>query len=280
MPKKLNTIQTIAVVILLSIPILISGAAGKDSAVVKTKPAVTPTPQTKNNPQKTSEEKIKIGDSEIQVSVSTTAKPKPLYFRPHENENTASKATAEILKKYGGTFVELRSKGERNIQFMLGQKTYTFDPNRIFSTAGIENTLGENRTKAAVKAVSDFVDILLAKYLTDKNLLVAVHNNTDGSRLSVETYKDDKDATQVFQNPNRDVDDFFFVTEIKFFNALKKKGFNVILQDNEKVVDDGSLSVYCGKKGISYINIESEHGHLPQQIEMLEAIQEIIKDAE
>ncbi len=259
---------------------------GNDSAA-QTKPSkVNPTPSPVDKTRKTplsakvSLDKIKLGDSEIEVSVSTTAKPKPLYFRPHENEETASQAMTEILKKHGGTFVELRSKGKRTINFMLGRKTFKFDPNRIFSTAGIEETLGESRTKAAVETVSGFVKILLSKYLTDKNLLIAVHNNTDLGSISVETYKADKDATKVFQNPKRDPDDFFFVTEEKFFNALKKKGFNVVLQDNEKVFDDGSLSVYCGKKGIPYINVESEHGHLTQQIEMLAAIQEIIKNAE
>lgn len=224
---------------------------------------------------------VKIGNSEIQIVKSTAENPAPLYFRPHENESTSSDATKEIIGKYGGTFVEIKSKGQRLIEFTVKDKTYNFDPNRIFSIPGIENTLGNSDAEktAAVDEVERFVKLLFSEFLTDKKLIIAVHNNTNEGQLSVETYKKTPDAAQVFSNPNRDIDDFFYVTDIKFFNHLKAKGFNVILQDNAKVSDDGSLSVYCGKNEISYINVESEHGHLLEQIEMMTALQEIIKQA-
>ena len=244
-----------------------------------------PTPVNKNDVEDDSLENnvtnVRIGDSEIQVVSRKSGNAKPLYFRPHENETTSSSATAEIVKKYGGTFVELKSKGERNIDFLFKTKKYTIDPNRIFSTAGIEKTLGGgSETKPVVSEVSKFVRVLFADFLTDKKLIIAVHNNTEGGNLSIESYKNNTDAAAVYSNPSRDADDFFYVTNEKYFNFLKNKGFNVVMQDNAKAADDGSLSVYCGKNNISYINVESEHGHLQQQIEMLGAIQEIIKQGE
>jgi hypothetical protein len=49
-----------------------------------------------------------------------------------------------------------------------------------------------------------------------------------------------------------------------------------LLQNNENVTDDGSLSVYAGMKNIDYINIEAEHGKKEQQKLMLAAAAEYI----
>jgi len=62
---------------------------------------------------------------------------------------------------------------------------------------------------------------------------------------------------------------FFYVTERKHFDGLKAKGYNVVLQNNDAVTDDGSLSVYCGRQKITYINVEAEHGHKIEQERML-----------
>jgi hypothetical protein len=49
----------------------------------------------------------------------------------------------------------------------------------------------------------------------------------------------------------------------------------VVLQ-HHRPQDDGSLSVYAAKKKIPYINIEALHGHLDEQIRMLETLKDII----
>jgi len=51
---------------------------------------------------------------------------------------------------------------------------------------------------------------------------------------------------------------------------------NVILQDNKGFVNDGSLSVYCGKEGCRYINIEAQKGHFEEQLKLLQIVTEII----
>ena len=221
-------------------------------------------------------ENVKIGETEIKIVSYKTSKSKPIYFRPHENETTSSIAVKEVLARRGGTLVELKSKGERFIKFLLKQKNFSFDPNRIFSPKGIEKTLGSTSIEAQI-AVTEFVEKLFSDHLTSKKLIIAVHNNTDGAPLSMETYqKADKSEIADFAiNPIRDADDFFYVTDENFFEFLKKKGFNVALQNNQTVEDDGSLSVYCGKQGIPYVNVEAQSGHLREQIEMLEALQEL-----
>ena len=54
------------------------------------------------------------------------------------------------------------------------------------------------------------------------------------------------------------------------FKRIKKQGFNVILQNSVNATDDGSLSIYYGKKDLVYVNIETEKGHLDEQIDNAE----------
>ena len=56
----------------------------------------------------------------------------------------------------------------------------------------------------------------------------------------------------------------------------KKLGLNVILQDNEACVNDGSLSVHCGKNNIPYINVEAQKGHLSEQIDLIRIVIDIL----
>ena len=52
---------------------------------------------------------------------------------------------------------------------------------------------------------------------------------------------------------HRDTDDFFFVTDDGLYQGLLQRGYHVVLQDNQRATDDGSLSVFCGKRGIPYV---------------------------
>ena len=228
---------------------------------------------------------IKIGETEIKVVVnkSSIATTGYLYFNMHDNENTAVEATKEVIGKNGGTLVELQNNGERLIDFSLNRKQYTFDPNRIFTEVGIKKTLDNygEYTLEAQKEVSRFANKLAKDYFQNSKLVIAVHNNTEGN-LSIKSYEKGQeygnDAKLVFINPNTDADDFFFVTDEKYYKLFSEKNYNVALQDNQNVTDDGSLSVYCGFNKISYINVESEHNHLNEQVKMLEVLQDLVKN--
>ena len=104
---------------------------------------------------------------------------------------------------------------------------------------------------------------------------MAVHNNTGVSysiNSILETNPTNHEVKEININPALDENDFYFVTEKLKYDYFKSKGYNVVLQDNTKVENDGSLSVYCGKNHIDYINIECENGHLNQQIKMIDEI--------
>jgi hypothetical protein len=202
-------------------------------------------------------------------------------FNMHDDENTAVEAAKNIVKINGGTLVELKHTGERLISFHLNGTPYRFDPNRIFTPAGVTKTLLQySQTSPEAEAeVSKFAQDLVSRFVTGMDVVVALHNNSNGG-YSVASYMKggefEKDGAQVFMNPQRDLDDFFYVTEEKYFNALKAKGYNVVLQNNRSVTDDGSLSVYCGRQKITYINVEAEQGHQVEQEKMLAGLMYII----
>lgn len=225
----------------------------------------------------------RIGATDLKIVVSkTSSKPsKFVYFNMHDNENTSVEAVVEIIKKYGGTLVELQNGGERLIKFSLKDNRFTFDPNRIFTVDGIKKTL-KFSGDSSIESQTEVVKFAgkLESYLKKVRLIIAVHNNTD-ENYSIKSYEKDgefaADAKLVNINSEIDADDFFYVTEKTSFERLKEKNQNVALQNNAQVTDDGSLSVYCGRNKIAYINVEGEHGHLRQQTEMLEILRRLIE---
>jgi D-alanyl-D-alanine dipeptidase len=118
-------------------------------------------------------------------------------------------------------------------------------------------------------------------------IIIALHNNTE-AEYSVSSYAAggplEKEAAAVAIATNaddkspRDPDDFFFVTDRRLFDALAARNWNVVLQDNERATDDGSLSVLCGMKGIPYINVEAQHEHRDVQESMLNAALDVVDE--
>jgi hypothetical protein len=195
-----------------------------------------------------------------------------VYFAPHSNETTAVAAAKSVVAKSGGRVYWLtHGDGARNITFKIGKTKYTVDPNRIFSDAGARASLKPYSPEAftAVRMLAAFV--IRGVFAGGVRPLVGIHNNTNGS-LSVVSYASDPAAVETSQGKGRDPDDFFFVTRLDYFNALKRKGFNVVLQ-SAGPPEDGSLSVYAAHAHVPYINVEAQAGHLKQQVEMLKALQ-------
>lgn len=221
------------------------------------------------------EETILLGDTPVRV-VSTAPEPAGLtYVSVHENEQTAVTAARQLVDRRGGRMVELRAQRHRLVTFSRAGVRYTFDPNRIFTTAGVEKTLRRYGpyTKLAHADVARLAAALLDCIRSGLvPPLVAVHNNGAGA-LSVESYRSgplETEAAEVWVNRMMDPDDFFLVTERGLFDRLRALEFNVVLQ-SATPSDDGSLSVYCQGR-LPYVNVEAEFGHLAEQTRMLEAV--------
>lgn len=227
---------------------------------------------------------VALPRTQIDIVVHTSGVAQWVLCNLHDDENTSIQAGLKLLEHHAGRLVEVRHSGERNVTFQLGGKPYLFDPNRIFTPQGIRKTLADLSAwdEAAQQTVASFAESLLRYYqLETCRVVVALHNNTEG-RYSVLNYLPSHDlagdAAEVFIQPSRDTDDFFFVTDRRWFEALKQARMNVVLQDNQHVTDDGSLSVYCGKRNIPYVNVEAQHEHLEQQVEMLETLLKLRED--
>lgn len=192
----------------------------------------------------------------------------------HDNENTATTATRKLIDEQGGRLIELQHKGTRYISFSVNGKNYQIDPNRIFSDVGIRNNLTDlngNYAEEAFVTVQTFAQKLLNQFILSNNKrdIVAVHNNTN-KNWDINSFR--SEATQIHIQQGADLDDFFLVTDKNDFDRLQKKRFNVVLQSQKKVADDGSLSVYCGKNKIRYINVEAQDMHADEQFKMLKAL--------
>lgn len=214
-----------------------------------------------------------VGDTPISINCYRVGQSKIVYVNMHDNENTSVKAIRTLLTEYSGYFVELKAQGDRFVSFRLNQADYKFDPNRIFTNAGIE------KTKAPYQVIRRFADTLFTfLFIDDFKMIVSLHNNTEES-YSILSYAVgqplEKNAKEYYINPSLDADDFYYVTEPWLFTLLKSRNENVVLQDNESVDDDGSLSVYCGQNSIPYVNVETQHDHLEEQLRMLTLLQEL-----
>lgn len=230
------------------------------------------------------EEVIRLGDERVRIRTHERGKGLT-FFSMHDDENASVEAGIAIVRKHGGRLIEVVHRGRRNIVFRLGGIRYEFDPNRIFTDAGIEATLRNGHrpySEAAHMQIRLFADALLRHLKLDaleKKTLVALHNNSDGG-YSFTSYLGQMrwEAKDLHRNPSMDPDDFFFVTRTATFRELKEKDMNVVLQDGQTMTDDGSLSVFCEKlfreqrRDIFYVNVEAEDGATGRQIRMLELL--------
>jgi hypothetical protein len=217
----------------------------------------------------------KLGESPLQLKVTRYGEYSDLVMiNLHDDEFTSVIAAKKFLETEGGILITIENNNKRNIRFRLMNRFYSFDPNRMFSREGIIQSLTEQgrSSNSAVDQVERFAMRVIQLLPENPACIIALHNNTDGD-FSVNSYtagnKRSTEAKAVYTNPSQDPDDLFLTTDPFLYNQLAEKKYNVILQDNRNAKKDGSLSVYCGEKGIRYMNCETEHGKTAQYLEMI-----------
>jgi hypothetical protein len=194
-------------------------------------------------------------------------------------------AGLETIRARGGRLVQVRAQGRRLVEIEIEGETWRFDPNRIFTEAGAAATLQRHNGSAPSEVLAEvrrFAEAVLEIYGAGSlPLLITLHNNTE-DEYSAASYSPGgdhaADAVSVHLPPEADPDDFFFVTERRLYDALAAEGFPVVLQDNARATDDGSLSVWAGQRGLAYVNVEAGHGRRERQIEMLEALARVLDE--
>jgi len=225
---------------------------------------------------------VPLGKKSVHFSViQSPAGPKgPIFLSLHSNEQDTVAAARQAIRSHPGTLILIDGDGQRRLTFDADK---SIDPNRSFSLQGVTRDLNRfsHYTPAAAKKAAAFGSKLIRKLGISRNRpIISLHNNTD-CRYSILSYQsggsEAGSAAAVFRSPDKDPDNFFLVTNGRLFQYLKKEGFNVVLQDNRKAPDDGSLSVYCGKKGILYINVETEIGDSRSAAIMLESLLRLLE---
>ncbi len=224
--------------------------------------------------------RFELGNSIIPVKEYTGVKSSGnVFIQLHHDEQTAVGSALAEVQASGGKFISLENEGKRNVSFSQHGTLYRFDPNRIFTNEGREASLKTfgAYSQGAEKEVERLAEFLL-KLIPRGSQVIAIHNNTD-NRYSIADYKAARkaDALRVHINEKMDPDDFIFTTDPDVFGELSREDLNVVLQDNENAKDDGSLSVWMGRQGRTYINIEAEHGHIKEQERMLKAVVSILE---
>jgi hypothetical protein len=219
-----------------------------------------------------------IGATRVRVLVDECPGSDLVLINLHDDENTSVDAGHRLIQEKGGRLVQIRHDGSRLISFNSDATLFKFDPNRMFTDKGARDSLEKHGSfsERAFQDVRQFADEVLSICRFNELALVVTLHNNGNQGYSAESYVEgavyEADALKVHLEPTADADDFFFVTELRLFNIFRNKGFSVVLQDNDNVTDDGSLSVLAGWRGIPYINIEAQEGHLQPQLEMLREV--------
>ena len=220
---------------------------------------------------------VRLCDTTVTLVIEAFGPSGPCFINLHENEQTSIAAARAVLGRSNGRLIRLCSRGRRHVIFWDGLRPHGFDPNRIFSDAGLQQTLLQfaSRTDAAFEAVRALRTQLLQLLAVGANApVVALHNNR-GRGYTVLAYGVGKryagDCAARFVGRPASPEDFFVVTQTSWFERLHAQGFNVVLQ-SPSAFDDGSLSVWCQHSGRSYINVEARHGRLRAQQQMLAAV--------
>ncbi len=240
----------------------------KPETVNRPLPPATFTPAEKTITQKLGDKTVSIKVTQYGNTVNNCC------INLHDDESTAVQAARAILEQKGGILIRIENNSQRMVSFSYRGISYTFDPNRIFSRRGIQLTL-RSKGKVTIEAMDEvekFANRLLQLIPDSASCVIALHNNTDGD-YSVKTYQAggtrQADAKRVYADSWQDIDDITLTTDEKLFNSMSGFGYNSILQDNVKVLRDGSLSVYYGEQNKRYINIETQYGKTNQYKEML-----------
>jgi hypothetical protein len=224
---------------------------------------------------------LKLGTTPVNLLIYQRGKSNGIvYFNMHDNENTCVLATKTMIDSVGeGKLIELSHDGKRLISFYIDKVRYKIDPNRIFTPNGIKESLiwYGPYSEEAQKEVERFAEEIIKEVIKDTEFIVALHNNTDLKQFSIHSFdtlegKFKKDVQDTYYNSEMHIGNFFYTINEKHFHYFKNKKMSTVLQNQEPPTDDGSLSMYCAKKRIAYINVEAFENELKAQFQMLEIV--------
>ena len=198
------------------------------------------------------------------------------YIWLHGDEQTAKMVLEEHIRSFSGKAFFIKCD-EREVPF----ESTKIDPNRIFSREGSRAALRKFKpgwNARAFKTALDNLDyerdyFLVELFPENKGLLIALHNNFRGYNIKEELSKSRLSSIKRGQNPR----DFIICTQESDYRKLEMGPYNLVLQDQLRTKDDGSLSWAALRDDIRYINIETRLGWLSKQRKMLKFVIGMLK---
>jgi len=194
------------------------------------------------------------------------------YFWIHGDETTARDVLTAHMKAFHG-----RALLVDNPTRVIQAGTLTFDPNRMFTEVGLERNLvrlnphasEDDRRRIHKMVAKDREKLLRALTPPSNGLLTVMHNNSRGYSV-----KDEIEISNDVSIPSPgEPNDFMLCTNQNDFSILKQSPFNVVLQNEAKGAEDGSLSRLAAARKIRYVNIEAAKGRDTEQRAMLEWVE-------
>lgn len=263
---------------------------------------------------------LSLGETTIKVNLYEKAGARITFFAPHYNEQIALQATKEAILQNGGRLVEIESLGKnggqtRYLEFNFKGKSYSIDPNRIFTNNGRRCAGLSGEVESLVLNFSE--ELLTIIFPEDgkhsgngKKVVVAVHNNANVGEKSLDRRVSDLTAPSFLKNGlvghemnpgafeaqaagvflangEPDPDNFIFLSSPHYLGFFAGNNFNVVIQKPAQQlqsslcgIDDGSLSVFAGQRDIDYICLEADAGSGGQrQKQMLTAVYRLLTKA-
>lgn len=231
-------------------------------------------------PQSLSKSFFRFGDVLLTLEKYTNGTDRPYVLVSLHSNEAGSIATARSFALAHGTeFFRLQYADRRNVEANLMDRKVVFDPARIFTSWGRRLILKKNNCwdKMVNNRVQQLAHFVTAEVVREKTV-VAVHNTEGDGLLDFQKGgKLEKATRSVFRNPALDPHDYILTTDEALYAQLKARQLNVVLQNNARTKDDGSLRVYCVKAKTPYVHIETLAGHRAEQERMLEAVDAILQ---
>lgn len=224
---------------------------------------------------------IYLGDEKVWVDIYGQPGTGFTLLNLHDDENTAAEAGKAFIEKYDGRLIELRHGRGREVVVRLEGKLHRFDPNRMFSDAGLRKSLEyfRNYSDNIFAIAANFRDSLTDLFAVREGMAVIILHNNTPDKMTIKDFRPGEwygeDTREISINPERDPDNFFVVAQNDLFAALDLKGYNVALKAHNPP-DRGMVMDYFEHLEVLCVTVETEHDKLAEQAEMLEVLWEII----
>ncbi|RZK82074.1 MAG: hypothetical protein EOO92_03100 [Pedobacter sp.] len=218
---------------------------------------------------------LTLNDLKVNLIKYSYGKPTISLLAIHDDEDTGIKAAFEYIRFSGGSIIDSQYGDVRNFKLTNDGETFQTDPNSIYTKKGIPlgilkfGPVDDDVVKLLDKTAKSILKLYDPGHL---GYIFTLHNNGEGG-FGIGSYLKGNElsstADSVHVNIVADPDDLILVTELALFNKLKRENVNVVLQ-SPNAPDDGSLSIYAHQKKIPYINVEVQHGHVEENLLLIE----------